>query len=144
MVSQCSLVGNQSTPIVLKMRGLTRAVRAESFIQSASLSAKLMGQSSQQTLSCMFSVACRQPDLSQSARKRSLKSVWSSYFSLFFSRLKNSTSVWLIRCLCMFSWQVYKDNDCSFEINITIWLAMFILSMAYCSVLIYFTVHIIF
>lgn len=41
-VSQCSLVGNQSTPIVLKMRGLTRAVRADSFIQSASLSAKLM------------------------------------------------------------------------------------------------------
>ncbi len=102
MVSQCSLMGNQSTPIVLKMWGLTRAVRAESFIQSASLSAKLMGQSSQQTPSCMFSVACRQPDLSQSAKKRSLKSEWSSYYSLFFSLLKNSTSVWLIRCLCMF------------------------------------------
>ncbi len=82
-VSQCSLVGNQSTPIVLKMRGLTRAVRAESFIQSASHVCKVNGTIITD-LSCMFSVACRQPDLSQSPKKRSMKSEWSSYFPSFF------------------------------------------------------------
>lgn len=53
-VSQCSLVGNQSTPIVLKMRGLTRAEGQNLSFSLLHMSAKLMEQSSQTSRACFL------------------------------------------------------------------------------------------